>query len=191
MTEQRRECPSFAELADYWTADADVDVHAIEAHVFDCTACAQLLAEAEELRRGIRLVTRTGGVRAFVTDAVLNRLAREGVRMRSYTLEPGVPIQCSAWDEDEVMVARLRGDFTGVTAVDAHMRLDTGEDWGTAVDVAIRPGATELVLALPAAGLRDASVAAVMRLTLRASGSPGGILGEYIFEHEGSFDRNP
>jgi hypothetical protein len=189
MTEQRRECLSFGELADYWTADADVDASAIETHVFDCTACAQLLAEAEELRRGIRLVTRAGGVRAFVTDAVLNRLAREGVRMRSYTLEPGVPIQCSAWDEDEVMVARLRGDFTGVTAVDAQMRLDTGEDWGTAVDVPIRPGTTELVLALPAAGLRDSSVAAVMRLTLRASGSPGGILGEYIFEHEGSFDR--
>ena len=88
------------------------------------------------------------------------------------------------------MVARLRGDFTGVTAVDAEMRLDTGEDWGTAVDVPIRPGATELVLALPAAGLREASVSAVMRLTLRASsGSPGGILGEYIFEHEGNFDR--
>ena len=35
MTEPRRECLSLAELSDYWTADADVDVSAIEAHVFD------------------------------------------------------------------------------------------------------------------------------------------------------------
>ncbi len=188
MSETERACLTFAELADYWTADADVDPGAIEAHVFECAACARLLGDAEELRDAIRMVTTAGHVRMFVTDGVLNRLARDGVRMRSYTLEPGEAIQCAAWADDEVMVTRLHGNFEGVTSVDAEMRLDTGEQVSEAFDVPIRPGASELIMTLPASFVR-AAPNGPMRLTLRKSSDRAGVLGEYIFEHEGSFER--
>jgi hypothetical protein len=181
-------CLTFAELADYWTADSDVDLTAIESHVFDCASCARLHADAEALRGAIREAATEGHVRLFVTDAVLNRLARDGVRVRSYVLEPGEAIQCAAWGDDEVMIARLRGDFTGISSVVAEMRLESGEHLGYAVDVPIRPGASELVMALPAAFVRDAP-SGPMRLTLRRSTDPSDVLGVYTFQHEGSFRR--
>ena len=99
---------------------------------------------------------------------MLNRLARDGVRVRSYVLGPGETVRCAVWADDEVLVARLRGDFTGVSSVDAEMRLETGEEWEHATDVPVPEGATELVLALPAALVRKAPIAP-MRLTLRAA----------------------
>ncbi len=185
-------CLSFAELADYWTPDIEAeDVERIESHVFECGACAARLALAEQLTSAIRGVARDGAFHAFVTDGLLNRLARDGVRVRTYALDPGETVRCSAWADDEVLVARLRGDFAGITAVDAEMRLDSGEQWGQSIDVPVADGARELVLALPGPMVRNAPVG-IMRLTLRRSGAPvGNVIAEYLFSHEGSLTRSP
>jgi hypothetical protein len=183
-------CLSFGHLADYWTADvAAADAERIEAHVFACDRCARLLDDAERLRTLIRALTHAGGVRAFVTDDLLNELARNGVRVRTYVVAPGESVQCATWADDEVLVARLKGDFTGISAVDADMRLDTGESWGTATEVPVREGATELLLAFPAEALRQAPPLP-MRLTLCASGLHGGHpIAEYVFDHRGTHTR--
>jgi hypothetical protein len=189
MTPSGQPCLTFAELADYWTRDEDVDVHAIEEHVFVCASCARLLADAEDLRSAIRIATTSGHVQAFITDGVLNRLSREGVRVRTFVLEPGEAVQCAAWADDEIIVARLRGDFTAVDAADAELRLETGEPWGGGVDIPVRPGATELLLALPADAIRHAPSVPIHLTLTAASGSSRGVIGEYIFEHEGHFQR--
>jgi hypothetical protein len=192
MTDERRHCLSFGELADYWTSDiAAADAERIEGHVFECASCARLLAETERLRTGIGALALGGGFQAFVTDGLLNRLARDGVRVRSYVLEPGESIKCSAWADDEVLVARLRADFAGANAVDVEMRLATGEEWGRSTDVPVREGATELVMAIPATMVRSAPHGP-MRLTLRAaSGSQSAdVIAEYVFDHEGAHTRS-
>ena len=191
MSATRTPCPSFGELADYWTSDITPgDAEQIESHVFDCERCARMLAEADRLRVGIRDLARSGNVQAFVNDAVLNRLARDGVRVRSYALGPGETVRCAVWADDDVIVARLRADFTGVESVDAEMRFDTGEEWAQATDVPVRKGETELVLALPAGLVRNAPTVP-MRLTLRHSAGSSGerILAQYVFHHEGALER--
>ncbi len=192
MTTLQTSCLSFGELADYWASDtATPDIERIETHVFECERCARLLEETDQLRSAIGDLVRSGGVQAVVTDAVLNRLAREGVRVRSYSLGPGESLRCAVWADDDVLVTRLRGDFRGFASVDADMRLPTGEDWQRITDVPVREGATEILLALPAALVRRAPNGP-MRLTLRggAAGSPGEhVIGEYVFHHEGALDR--
>lgn len=193
MTDTSTPCPTFGELADYWTSDiTPADAEQIETHLFECERCAKMLAEADRLRAGITDLARSGHIHAFVTDAVLNRLARDGVRVRSYALNPGESVQCAVWSDDDVLVTRLRGDFTGVESVDAEMRLDSGEQWGHTTDIPVPKGATELVMALPAALVRTAPHTP-MRLTLRASDSSRDerVLGEYVFNHEGALERTP
>jgi len=191
VTGTRMPCPSFGELADYWTSDiTTADAEQIEAHVFDCERCARMLAEADRLRAGISDLARSGNIQAFVTDDVLNRLARDGVRVRYYALNPGESVRCAVWSDDDVLVTRLRGNFAGVESVDAEMRLESGEEWAHTKDIPLPDGATELVMALPAALVRTAPTIP-MRLTLRASDTSRRerILAEYVFNHEGALER--
>jgi len=186
-------CPAFGELADYWTSDiTPADAEQIETHIFDCDRCARMLAEADRLRAGIGALARAGNIQAFVTDAVLNRLARDGVRVRYYALGPGESVRCAVWSDDDVLVTRLRGNFAGVESVDAEMRLESGEEWAHTTDIPVPEGATELVMALPAAIVRTAPKIP-MRLTLRASDPARSeqTLAEYVFDHQGSIERSP
>lgn len=192
MTTARTPCPSFGELADYWTSDITPDaVEQIETHVFDCERCARMLAEADRLRAGVRTLARSGNLQAFVTDDVLNRLARDGVRVRYYALNPGESVRCAVWSDDDVLVTRLRGDFAGVESIDAEMRLESGEEWAHTKDIPLPAGATELVMALPAALVRSAPTIPI-RLTLRASDASRSerILAEYVFDHQGAIERS-
>ena len=188
MTNTSAPCPSFGDLADYWTSDITPgDAERIEAHIFDCERCARMVAEADRLRDGIGALARAGSIQAFVNDAVLNRLARDGVRVRYYALNPGESVRCAVWSDDDVLVTRLRGNFAGVESVDAEMRLDSGEEWSQTTDIPVPEGATELVMALPAAVVRTAP-RNPMRLTFRANEQ---VLAEYVFDHQGAIERAP
>src|SRR5262245_15708625 len=191
MTTRPSACVSIGELSDYWTTDiSPEEIERIESHVFECSACTQLLADADLLRKGIGDVARTGGFQAFVTDSLLNQFARDGVRVRSYVMDAGGSVQCAVWDDDDVLVTRLRADFTGVSAVDAVLRLDTGEEWGRAADIPVPEGSREVIMALPAELVRRAPEVPI-RLTLRSSdaSSDETPLAEYTFDHRGAHTR--
>jgi hypothetical protein len=191
MTAHSTTCLSIGELSDYWTSDVSPEeIERIETHVFNCSSCTDLLAEADLLRRSIGDVVRSGGLQAFVTDSVLNQLARDGARVRSYAMDAGGSVQCAVWDEDEVLVTRLRADFSGVASVDAVMRLDTGEEWSRALDIPVPEGSREVIMALPASLVRRAPEVP-MRLSLRPStASPDEApLAEYTFDHRGAHTR--
>jgi hypothetical protein len=199
MSENRCAAPiGFADVVDYWAGELTAaEEDRIEAHVFGCAACAGELAAAEALARGVAAVAREGRLHTVVTDAILNRLAADGVRIRMFTLEgPGV-VPCAVWADDDLVVARIRADFAGIEAVTIVTRQASGDEIGRLADVAVRPGQREILNAFSAAHLRalPATRVHVSVTASTAAGSGGGsggaerTLAEFTLEHGGAFER--
>jgi hypothetical protein len=127
-------------------------------------------------------------VGGFVTDAVLNRLAREGVRVRSYVLSPGAVVPCAVWDDDELMALRLRGDFGDAGEVTLSQRVAGTEVVRATGQVAVRAHG-ELIYTLAAAWVRQLPVAEVQVLLTKHEGNEERTIGSYTLVHEGSLRR--
>lgn len=182
---------SSTDVADYWTPDAAADADAlarIETHVFACADCARRLDAAGALVEAVRDVVRRGRFQAIVTDAVLNRLAREGTRMRTFILDPGAVVPCAVWADDQLIVSRLRADFTGLERVSLVMQVG-GEEVDRLSDVPVRPGAGELIEAFSADQLRQLPRTEVRLRLFGSRGAAGDeLVAEYILEHGGAFE---
>lgn len=192
MTETRCTTPiEFVDIVDYWTGDlAGTTGDRIEEHVFMCTACERRFAESEALARGIVAVVREGRFHSTVTDAVINRLAKDGVRIRAYALEPGDVVPCAVWADDDLVVTRIRADLAGVDSVSIVTRLASGEEISRLSDVPVRPGQGELINAISASLLRQLPSTGIrLSVTGRAADVERAI-GEYVLEHAGAFDRS-
>jgi anti-sigma factor RsiW len=191
MTEKRCTTPiDFVDVVDYWAGDLPpTRADRLEEHVFACAECARELAAGEALARGIARAVRQGRFHSIVTDAVLNRLARDGVRIRMYTLEPGAVVPCSVWADDDLVVTRIRADFSGVASATVVTRLAAGPEISRQSDVLVRPGQDEIIDAISASLLRQLPTTSV-RLTVTGRTATGErTIGEYVLEHAGTFDR--
>jgi len=191
MTDMR--CPApigFADVVDYWAGELTrADEDRIEEHVFACADCARELAAAEALARGVAAVAREGRLHGVVTDAILNRLAADGVRIRMFTLEGTGVIPCAVWADDDLVVSRIRADFGGVDAVTIVTRQASGDEIGRLSDVAVRPGQREILNAFSAAHLRALPTTRVHVSVTTSTGDGERTLAEYTLEHGGAFDR--
>jgi hypothetical protein len=187
-------CPTpldFADLVDYWTGDlSPADDERVEEHIFACEACGRALAIAESLGRGVADVVRQGRLHSVVTDGILNRLAADGVRIRMYTLEGSAVVPCAVWAGDDLVVARVRGDFSGLDSVTILTRKESGEEIGRQAGIAVRPGQREILNALSAARLRKLP-ATLVHVIVTGQMASGGerTVAEYTLDHAGAMDR--
>jgi hypothetical protein len=181
---------SFGDLLDYWVGDLDQgSADGVEAHLFECAECAQHLADIATMGAAVAEAVRGARVQSIVSDAVLNKLSREGVRIRTYAPEPGTFIPCAIWPEDDLVVSRLRGDFSGYDELTLALKADEGSELSRNVDVPLISGPREILIAISASHLRRLPS---MRLRLIVSGKRGGteqVIGEYGLEHGGAISR--
>jgi hypothetical protein len=186
-------CPApiaFADAVDYWTGDLPAaDEDRLEAHAFACALCARELAAVGATVGGIAAVAREGRLQGVVTDAILNRLAADGVRIRMFTLDGAEVVPCAVWAGDDLVVSRIRANFTGVDAVTIVTRRPSGEEIGRLSDVLVRPGQREILNAFSAAHLRALPATRVHVTVTAQDGSANQPLAEYTLEHAGAFDR--
>jgi anti-sigma factor RsiW len=177
---------SSAEIFEYWAGELEPrEEERIEAHVFTCSTCAAAFAEGEALASGVRTLVRSGTFHALVSDTILNRLARDGARIRTFALSPGDVVPCAVWSDDDVVVTRLRGDFSGVDNVSVVATLATGEEVSRSEAVAVRPGQHELIDAISAEWLRQLPATSVrLRVTATRNGEEH-LLGDYTLTHAG------
>jgi hypothetical protein len=180
---------ALAQLTDYVAGDLpDVEAVAIEEHLFSCADCSARAAELDALVRAIPQAVRSAEIGGFITDAVLNRLSREGVRVRTFTLSPGAVVPCAVWEDDEVMVLRLRGDFGDASEFTMSQRVEGNEVVRVTGQIAASPHG-ELLHAIPAAWVRELPVVDV-EVTLSAiEGGSEREVGRYTLVHGGALHR--
>ena len=177
------------DLADFAAGELpEVEAAAIEEHLFSCADCGARAAQFDALVRAIRPAVRSAEVGGFVTDAVLNRLAREGVRVRTFALSPGAIVPCAVWDDDELMVLRLRGDFGGAGEVTLSQRVG-GTEVNRATSQVPAGAHGEILYVSPAAWVRQLPVVEVEVLLTAREGGEDRPIGSYTLVHEGSLHR--
>jgi anti-sigma factor RsiW len=180
---------ALADLTDYAAGElSGNDAAVMEDHLFSCAECAARAAEFEALVRAIPPAVRSAEVAGFVTDAVLNRLAREGVRLRTFALSPGAVVPCAVWDDDELMVLRLRADYRGASELTVSQRVGGTEVSRTTGQVpATAQG--EIIYAQPAAWVRQLPIVDVEVLLTTHEGGEDRPIGSYTLAHGGSLHR--
>jgi Putative zinc-finger len=178
-----------ADLTDYAAGELpEAESAAVEEHLFSCADCGARAAEFEALVRAIRPAVRSAEVGGFVTDAVLNRLSRDGVRVRSYALSPGAIVPCAVWDDDELMALRLRGDFGGASEFTVSQRV-AGTEVHRATGQVSAGSQGEIIYAQPAALVRELPAAEVEVVLIAHHGDEEHRIGSYTLVHGGFLHR--
>lgn len=176
-------------LTDYAAGELpEAEAAAVEEHLFSCAECGARAAELEALARAIRPAVRSAEVGGFVTDAILNQLSREGMRLRTFTLSPGATVPCAVWDDDELMVLRLRGEFGNASEFTLSQRVSGTEVSRATGHIAVSAHG-EILYATPAAWVRQLPVVEVDVVLTAREGDEDRPMGSYTLAHGGTLHR--
>jgi anti-sigma factor RsiW len=188
MTEPTCGRTTLADLTDYAAGElTEAEAAAIDEHLFSCAACAARAAEFDALVRAIPPAVRSAEVGGFVTDAVLNRLSRDGARVRTFALSPGAVVPCAVWDGDELMAMRMRADLRGASEVTMSQRIGGTEVIRATGQVAGADG--EIIYVLPASWVRQLAVVEVEVILTAHEAGHERFIGSYRLFHGGSLQR--
>jgi hypothetical protein len=174
-----------AVLADYWLAALEgPEENAVEEHLLACDPCGARLREVIALAEGIRRLAREGSLRMVVSDAFLQRVAAEGLRIREYAPPRGGSVQCTVRAEDDLLVGRLAADLSGAGRVDLCVCDERGVEQFRLQDIPVHSGASGIAYQ---ESITFAKAARTQKMIARlvAVGNAGGerLLGEYTFDH--------
>ena len=181
-------CASWDDLADWWVGDlAPSRADGLEEHLLACETCARRAERTVELARALGEAVRSGAVGVISTPALLDKLERDGVRVRRYRIAPGQVVPCSVWPEDEVMATVL--DVSAALAVEGTSRLDLVARFGGEApfrqeDVPIDHASGTLTWLTPASSGRNLPSTRISLQVVRVTGRDEVIAGEYALAHE-------
>lgn len=174
-------------LLDYWVGDPIDPGQAdrLEEHLLACADCTARLQHLASLGAGLAVLARQGRVTGIVSRAVLNRMQRDGVIVRLYSLATGETVPCAVFPADDVVVAALRADFADVDAVTLSVTGPGDSTLLEADDVPVSAPEGEVLWAMPAAVVRGLP-SMRLQLTLVSAGVTRAELGRYVLDHSAS-----
>ena len=174
-------------LLDYWARDlaGGDETDRVEEHLFACGECSARLNRIAAVGPGLAALVRQGRISGIVSRTLLNRMQRDGIHVRMYSLMPGETVPCAVFPGDDLVVTALRADFSGVDAVTLSVT-GTGDSSFSQLDNVPVPGPdAELFWATPAAVVRRMT-STRLQLTLASAGDTGAELGRYVLDHSAS-----
>jgi hypothetical protein len=164
-------------LLAWWTGEDDT----LDAHVFECAACTERLEELRAMAGGMATLARQGRISGLVSRGLLNRLQRDGVRIRSFSIEPGEVVPCAIFPDDDLVVTALRADLSALRRA-AVTIVGPRSPEGRVEEFDVAPDDTEVLWALPAIEGR-ALPSARVHITLAALEPDSHVVAEYFLEH--------
>jgi hypothetical protein len=171
------------DLLDFWVAAIDAtDAERIEEHLFSCAACTARLEAMASLGAGLVELVRRGKISGIVSRSLLNRMQRDGVQVRLFSLSPGERVPCAAFPNDDLLVVSLRADFAALESVTLSV---TGPDdavIGHVPEVPVSRADREILWATPGEVVRRMA-STRLHLTLTSDGPGAAVLGEYELDH--------
>jgi hypothetical protein len=173
-------------LLEYWARDlADGDeMDRVEEHLFACGDCSARLQHLAELGSGLATLVRQGRLSGIVSRAILNRLQRDGIHVRMFSLRPGETVPCAVYPGDDLIVTAMRADFSGVDAVTLSVTGPGQTPFSRIDDVPVPGPGDEVLWVTPASVVRELP-SIRLDLTL-ASAATRAELGRYALEHSAS-----
>ena len=174
-------------LLDYWARDrADGDeTDRVEEHLFACGDCSARLHDMASLGAGLAALAHQGRVTGIVSRTLLNRMQRDGVHVRLYSVASGETVPCAVFPADDLVVAAMRADFSAADAVTLSVMGPGDSPIGQVDDVPVSGLDGELFWVLPAAAVRQMP-SMRLRLTLASVGATRAVLGTYVLDHSAS-----
>jgi hypothetical protein len=170
-------------LLDYWTGDGAADhTDGIEAHLFECGDCAARLEHMASIGMGLAALVRRGHVSGVVSRTLVNRMQRDGLHVRLYSVSPGETLPCAVFPGDDLVVASLRADFSGVHAATLSVTGPGNSPLSEFDEIPVSRSAGEVLWALPGAVVHQMP-STRLKLTLTSRGTERAVLGEYVLEH--------
>jgi hypothetical protein len=170
-------------LADYWFGELpESEQDHVEEHLLGCHDCSRVLGELVAIGDGVGRLIHQGALHVVVSPSFLDAASRRGLRVREYRVPPGGGVACTVTAEDDLVITRLQGDFSGVTRLDLVAQTE-GQPEERVEDLPVNPSAHELIVVQAMPALR-AMGSNVTRMRLVASEPAGDrVLGEYTFAH--------
>ena len=109
MTSRCQAPVSEDDLLDYWTRAIDeLEAERVEEHLFSCGDCAARLETLVSIGGGLRMLVKQGRVAGVISRSLLNRMQRDGVHVRMYSLLPGERVPCARQSRFRCLVTRTR-----------------------------------------------------------------------------------
>ena len=174
-----------AVLADYWLAAlAGAEEEAVEEHLLACDVCGARLRAVIALAEGVRDLARAGSLRLIVSDAFVQRVAEEGLRVREYAPPRGGDVQCTVTAEDDILIARMAANLSGAKRVDLSLCNERGVEQLRLPDIPVEAGASSVVYqeSIAFAKAMPTSTLIARLVTVDDAGDEH-LLGEYTFNH--------
>ena len=191
MTQKCERPISDAILLDYWARDpaGGEETDRVEDHLFACGECSARLQGLAELGTGLATLVRLGRVSGIVSRSLLNRMQRDGVHVRMYSLAPGETVPCAVFPGDDLIVTALRADFSAVETVTLSVTGSGDSPFRQYDNVPVPGPVGEVLWATPAAVVREMP-SMRLQLTLASAGATRAELGTYVLDHSASLDRS-
>jgi hypothetical protein len=172
-------------LADYWLALlSPAEEDRVEQHLLDCDGCGDRLRELIQLSEALRQLARSGALRVIVADEFVSHAVDSGQRVRQYDFAPGQTVPCTIAADDDLLVARLAADLTGVKRVDLSFYDPHGIERHRMTDIPVRSDMGRVILHESAVfGKTSPSTTMIARLLAVEADGEERVLGEYTFQH--------